>query len=298
MRDLGVVIIHYGRSAPTIRCVESLFEHETRLQPKVVVVDNFGNLRKKDFPADVRIIPRSDNPGFGGGANAGVQALKEDCDCLAYLVLNNDTVLREGFVDATVEAFDNPSVGAAGGPIRGEGEDSPLWYAGGNILRLTGTVHQSRSEAETRRFRMVGFIPGTAIAVRREAWDEVGGFDESYFLYNEDIDLCLRLRRAGWKLCFCPKMICFHDLGESTGSGIRSALYLEQLTKTRLRPFRPWSYQLYLSLIHTIYNLARMARIFIRRGMAGRTQIRAIKRGHLAALRDVLARKNNPGGKR
>ncbi len=293
MNAFGVVIIHYGRSAPTIRCVESLIEQEARLPLKIVIVDNFGNLRSRDFPNEIRIIPRWDNPGFGGGANAGIRNLEQSCHCLAYLVLNNDVVLKPGFIDAAIQAFDQSDVGAAGGPIRGVGEEARLWYAGGGISYLTGTVRQSQLESDTLKARIVSFIPGTALAVRREAWQEIEGFDESYFLYNEDIDLCLRLRRAGWKLLFSPEMVCIHDLGESTGSATRSALYLEQLTKTRLRPFRPKIYQIYLSVVHSIYNLARMSSIFLQRGMAGRTQIRAIFRGHSAALREVFSEKQD-----
>ena len=294
MREFGIVIIHYGRSAPTIRCVDSVLAQHSSVPLKIVLVDNFGNLRRRDFPEEIQIITRRDNPGFGGGANAGVKALEEDCNCLAYLVLNNDVVLCPNFIDAAAASFEDGEVGASGGSIRGSGEDGRLWYAGGDIRMMTGTVSQSRSESDAHHPRMVGFIPGTAIAVRREAWDEVGGFDESFFLYNEDIDLCLRLRRAGWRLRFCTQMLCIHDLGESTGSGVRSALYLEQLTKTRLRPFHPRIYQLYLCLVHSIYNLTRMASIFLHRGLTGRTQIRAIMRGHLAAVCEVFGRNSDP----
>jgi len=288
MSCLGVIIIHYGRSAPTIRCVESVLGQDADGSVPVVVVDNFGNLRHSDFPQDVKILLRRDNPGFGGGANAGVAELEKHHACRAYLILNNDAVLAPGFIDAANHAFEKPRTGAVGGLIRESGPEGRIWYTGGDIRLLTGTVRQNRSAADTTRPREVGFIPGTAIVIWREAWEDVGGFDESYFLYNEDIDLCLRLKRAGWRLRFCPKMICIHDLGESTGSGVRSALYLEQLTRTRLKPFRPRIYRMYLCLLHSIYNLTRMASIFLHRGMAGRTQIRAIMRGHLAALREVV----------
>ena len=67
-------------------------------------------------------------------------------------------------------------------------------------------------------------IPGAALALSPEAWRQVGGFDPSYFLYNEDIDLCLRLRRAKWRLVFEPDMACTHYLGECTFSRERSPL--------------------------------------------------------------------------
>jgi len=293
MSDLGIVIVHYGRSAPTIRCVNSVLEDSSTCTFKILLVDNFGNLREKDYPEGIEIIRCPENPGFGGGANAGVLALEERESCRIFLVLNNDAEIADGAMDAIVRVFDDPSVGAAGGPIRGS--DGTLWYAGGVVCRLTGTVRQKRSEYDVLRSRDVGFIPGTALAVRAKAWREINGFDESFFLYNEDIDLCLRLKRNNWRLRFDPDVLCIHDPGESTGSGIRSALYLEQLCRGRLRPFRPKSYQLYLCLVHSIYNLTRMTKIFLHRGRAGRIQIRAIYTGHRAAVSEVLFGRKTQG---
>lgn len=285
---LGIVIIHYGRAEPTLQCLRSILDDPSETSRLVAVVDNFGNLKTQDFSEHSILIQRPDNPGFGGGANAGVAALEDCRDCLGFIILNNDLVIRPGFLDAAAAALQPPDVGAVGGPIM-VGLDTPsLWYAGGVICRLTGTVRQSHSRADAQTRREVGFVPGTAIAVRADAWTEIGGFDDQYFLYNEDIDLCLRLRRLGRRLMFEPGMACLHDLGETTGSSRRSALYLEQITRSRLRPFKPRAYQLYLGGIHTLYNTARILRLFFRHGRSARSQIRAIIRGHRTALAEVI----------
>lgn len=285
---LGIIIIHYGRADPTWQCLLSVIEDPSAVERHIVVVDNFGNLNPDEFSKDVILVQRPDNPGFGGGANAGVAALRDVADCLGFVVMNNDLVINTGFLDAAAEALAPEDVGAVGGPVL-VGLDKPqLWYAGGVIRPLTGTVRQSHSTADAGRRHEVGFVPGTAIAVRADAWFEIDGFDSSYFLYNEDIDLCLRLRRTGRRLLFEPGMSCLHDLGETTGSSHRSALYLEQITRTRLRPFRPRAYQLYLGAVHTLYNAARILRLFLRHGRSARTQIRAIIQGHLGALTEVV----------
>lgn len=285
---LGVVIIHYGRADPTRQCLHSVLEDPSKVERHIVVVDNFGNLKPDEFSKHTTLIQRPDNPGFGGGANAGVAALETVADCLGFVIMNNDLVIEPGFLDAAAEALEAEDVGAVGGPVL-VGLDQPeLWYAGGVIRPLTGTVRQSHSKADAGRRHEVGFVPGTAIAVRADAWFEIDGFDSSYFLYNEDIDLCLRLQRAGRRLLFEPGMSCLHDLGETTGSSHRSALYLEQITRTRLRPFRPRAYQLYLGAVHTLYNAARILRLFLRHGRSARTQIRAIIRGHTCALAEVI----------
>ena len=151
---------------------------------------------------------------------------------------------------------------------------------------LLGVVHQSRSEPDAGRRQRVGFIPGTAMAIAADAWRAVGGFDERFFLYHEDLDLCLRLRRAGRTLVFEPGMACTHFLGAATGSATQSALYLEQLTRTRLRPFRPPVYRLYLALVHTGWVALRAAGIAAA-GPDRRQRITALVRGHLAALATI-----------
>jgi GT2 family glycosyltransferase len=134
----------------------------------------------------------------------------------------------------------------------------------------------------------VGFIPATALAISTPAWREVVGFDPRFFLYNEDLDLCLRLRRAGWRLRFEPRMACEHRLGGSTGSAERSPLYLEHLTRTRLLPFRSGAFRLYLAAIHTFYNLGRVVGLTLRHGWKVGRYATAVARGHSAAIRTLF----------
>jgi GT2 family glycosyltransferase len=245
-------------------------------------VDNRANLDASDLPDGVLLVPCPANPGYGGGCNRGVLHLEREGRELGWVCLNHDLEIEHGFLDAAARALAD-GAGAAGGPIRSGRDPSHLWYAGGTVNWILGIVHQSQSLADASRRHRVGFIPGTAIAIAAEAWDAVGGFDERFFLYNEDLDLCLRLRRAGWELAFEPGMACSHFLGAATGSSVESALYLEQLSRTRLRPFQPLTYRLYLATIHTAWVVLRSTVIAVT-GPDRRTRVAALLRGHLAAL--------------
>ncbi len=127
------------------------------------------------------------------------------------------------------------------------------------------------------------------MAISSAAWREVGGFDPRFFLYNEDVDLCLRLRRAGWRLLYEPSMACEHSVGGATGSGERSPLYLENLTRTRLLPFKSPSYRLFLAVVHTLYNALRIVGLGLRHGLRSGPYVRAVVHGHVSALADTVA---------
>jgi GT2 family glycosyltransferase len=287
---VGVVIVHFDAPEPTLRCLASVRADTSEQARALVVVDNGGNLEPAQLGNDVTLVSRPDNPGFGVGANLGVAALPEPPDgdsYRAYVVLNNDVELEPGFLDAAARSLED-GVGAVGGPVNDGDAAGTLWYAGGRINYLTGTVTQSHDPGDAARRREVGFIPGAAIAVNPQAWAQARGFDPSYFLYNEDLDLCLRLRRLGWRLLFEPDMACVHFLGGATGSRGRSPTYLAQLTRTRLRPFRPWIYRFYLSLLHSPYNLFRVVRLMLRHGPRCGPYVWAVVRAHLGAVAEVL----------
>ncbi len=284
----GVVIVHFGDPAPTVACARAVAADPSRCARRVVLADNSGNL---DAPAlaPAEVVRPGDNPGFGAAANAGVAALG-DGPWDALVVLNNDIELVAGYLDAAVAALRRAGVALAAGPLFLDRPGGTLWYAGGGIDWLTGTVRQATSAAAAGRERTVGFVPGAAFAVRPDAWHQAGGFDPSYFLYNEDVDLCLRLRRLGWRLLFAPAMAAVHRLGAVTGSAERSPFYLEHMAATRLRPFRPFAYRAYLAALHSAYAATRAARYRLAvGGDAGRAAAAAVLRGHVRALRSLAA---------
>ena len=281
---VGCVVVHYGDPEVTARCLRSLLTDPSGAGHEIVVVDNAGNLAGEE-PAGASLVASPGNPGFGGGANRGVEALGAG-PWDALVVLNNDAEVLPGFLDAAAAAVARPGIAAAAGPLYLG--DERLWYAGGGVRFLTGTVRQSCDPADAALERTVGFLPGTAVAFAPRAWRELGGFDPRYFLYHEDLDLCLRARRRGWSLLFAPGMAARHHLGTTTGSAELSPLYLENLARTRLRPFRPLAYRLYLAAVHSAYVAVRALRLALRPGPPGVSGAAALLRGHAAALAGLL----------
>lgn len=284
--QVGVVVVHFGDLAPTVECVRSLRQDASPCERRIVVVDNSGDVPPGALPG-AEVLTTGRNAGFGGGVNLGVGLLGAG-PWDALVILNNDVEVANGYLEAALDALQRPGVGAATGPAYLDRPGGSLWYAGGGVNFLTGTVRQSRSPRDAGRERAVGFFPGAAFAVGHDAWREVGGFDPAYFLYNEDVDLCLRLRRRGYRLLFAPAMVAVHRLGVVTGSGGRSPLYLEYMAATRLRPFRPLAYRAYLAVLHSGYVALRALRYrLLVGGGVGRQAAGALLRGHAKALRNI-----------
>lgn len=279
----AVVVVHFGEAEPTLACLAAIRSDPSSVARDIVVVDNSDSLPEAAETFGVRVVRPGRNLGYGAGVNAGVAALGESAPD-AVVFMNHDVEIAPGFLDAAVAAVALPGVGAAAGPLFLDGWDGPVWYAGGGVNVLTGTVRQCHSRRAAARAREVGFLTGTAVAVRSAAFRAVGGFDPAFFLYNEDLDLSLRLRRQGWRLWFEPAMGAIHRLGTATGSRHASPLYLEHLTRTRLRPFRPLAYRLYLAVVHSLWVLVR-AGALASRGKRGAAA--ALFRGHLHALATV-----------
>jgi N-acetylglucosaminyl-diphospho-decaprenol L-rhamnosyltransferase len=198
----------------------------------VVVVDNASSDGSIDAilasDPDVTVVATGANLGFGSGVNRGVEEATGD----QLLILNPDTVVEPGTVKALVEALDrDPGLAAVGPRIENvDGTLYPsvrsfpnLWVATGHAF--LGMVWPRNPFS--RRYRMldwdhsrpaaaVDWVSGACMLVRRSAFEAVGGFDEGYFMYVEDVDLCWRLARAGWRIGYEPSGRVVHALGASS----------------------------------------------------------------------------------
>ena len=232
---VSAVVVSYNSATYLPDCIRSLRSEGVA---DVVVVDNAssdGSVAAV-LAADpaVKVVETGANLGFGTGANRGVAAASGDY----VLVLNPDTVVEPGTVKALADALDRDPGLAVVGP-RMENVDGSLYPSVRRFPNLTvafghaflGLV--SPGNRYTRDYRMldwdhdrpaadVDWVGGACLLVRRSAFDAVGGFDEDYFMYVEDVDLCWRLGRAGWRIGYDPAGRVVHALGGSS----------------RLRPYR------------------------------------------------------------
>ncbi|MDP9406461.1 MAG: glycosyltransferase [Actinomycetota bacterium] len=221
--SFDAVLVHFGDPAPTQAAVARL----SALAPaSITVVDNSANLPA--LPA-ARILTPGQNLGFGSGVNLGATAGRAGW----LLVLNPDAEITHSAVDALLaDGHRHPGLGMLaprllhadgsdqvnGGRFSGWVRESSRCLGAGRRLRglRAGLRRESRPGGEGQPISRP-WVSAATVLVRRTAFEQVEGFDERFFLYYEDEDLCRRLRARGWQVVVCPRATARHAVGGSTG---------------------------------------------------------------------------------
>ena len=224
----SAVVVNFRSADHVLACVESLLADGVQ---EIVVVDNASGddcgPRLASAHPSVRFVGLDHNRGYGSAANRGLR----DVSGAIVLICNPDLVIHPGAVGELNRALtDDPSLGAAGPRIdRPDGTRYPsartfpsmIDAAGHGFIGLVSTGNPFsrrylREGAETAG--TVDWVSGACIAVRRTAFEEVRGFDESFFMFMEDVDLCWRLAAHGWKVGYVPTARVTHVEGVSRES--------------------------------------------------------------------------------
>lgn len=217
-KELSIIIVNYRSERFLPNCLKSVFENVPG-ETEVIVVNNdevdIAHL-EKDFPG-VRIINNKKNIGFGAAANAGAEKARAE----KLLFLNPDSLVETKNVLEVLDFFQkNPETAILGSRVICEKGSAQEWIAGKEatffdlIFNNFGFI-RSRSVWSSKKTLPVDWVSGTALFVRKDHFDKAGGFDEDFFMYFEDMDLCLRLRRSGHQVFYYPNFIVKHAGGAS-----------------------------------------------------------------------------------
>jgi N-acetylglucosaminyl-diphospho-decaprenol L-rhamnosyltransferase len=232
----AVVIVSYEGRETLLASLQSLRLHAT-IPIETVVVDNASTDGSADAVRathpEVRVIVNAENVGFAEACNQGWLASRAPF----VLFLNPDAEVTPAAVETLVALLEERiDVGAVGPRTRSS--DGTIQVSTGRDLNLLAEWRQRRlvhgvagrrpealAEAERRHGRQhePDWLSGSCLAVRRTALEAVSGFDEGFFLYEEDADLCRRLREAGWRILFTPVVEVRHRLGHSMQKASRRA---------------------------------------------------------------------------
>ena len=229
-RRVTAVVVNHDAGDALSQCVTSLWAQEVSA---VVVVDNNSTdgsaERLMAMDPQVLLVSTGTNLGYGAGVNRGVAAAPLPTEFI--LVSNPDLVVHPGAVGAMVGAFDDDhSLGIAGPRILQE--DGSRYPSARRFPELTDALGHALlgliapRNRFSRRYKMQGdeplettavdWVSGACFLVRRRAFEDLGGFDEAYFMYAEDVDLCWRAHRAGWGVAYVPSGSVTHQQGTAT----------------------------------------------------------------------------------
>ena len=253
MKKIALVILHFNNKDLTLGCLNSIKNLVIKgFSLEVIIIDNslkneLLNLRSK-FKEFVFLNPEK-NLGFTGGNNLGLKkALEDGADYL--FIVNNDTILDKNLLINLLKEMDSDqSIGILGPKIyfapgyefhqekyKPTDEGKVIWYAGGlidwqNIL----ASHRGVDEIDKGQYEQkieTDFVSGCAMFVKREVFDKVGLFDDKYFLYWEDVDLCTRVKKANFKVMFFPQAKVWH--ANAGSSEVGGSLHDYYMTRNRM----------------------------------------------------------------
>ena len=261
--ELSIITINYNGIKDTCELIDTLpLEDDSR---EVIVVDNASTQDEataieQSYPR-VKVIRSKENLGFAGGNNLGIQAAQGK-----YLFfINNDTLLRCKMEDVRSKIFlplidrleSSPKIGMASPKIKFTWGDNPIQYAGYTPLSKITLRNQSIGcgEADNGQYDIPHSTPyahGAAMMVKREVIDKAGLMPECYFLYYEELDWSMMIRRAGYDIWYEPTCIIYHKESQTTGQN--SPLRAYYITRNRLLFAKhninsPQKYLTYLYLI-------------------------------------------------
>lgn len=238
MVKVSIIIVNYKVREELFSCLDSIRKSKTKVKYEVIVVDNdeektLGKELSKKY-SEVVYVPSRKNLGFGGGNNLGAEKAKGEF----LFFLNPDTEIQPGAVDILIKHLEKNTKTAIVAPV--------LLDEGKNIIPLQGAKTLTPIRAtlsfsilarlypknkvanefwinswDRKTTKKVETVPGTAFVIRKKIFDEVKGFDDKFFLYFEEYDLCKRVCSIGKEIYLIPKAKLIHKMGRSTGKSNR-----------------------------------------------------------------------------
>jgi GT2 family glycosyltransferase len=230
--NITTIIINWNLKGMTARCLDSLAE--SSVSARTIIVDNGSEdgsvqyLRTR-YP-HTTVIALAYNHGFGSACNIAIQHALQDPECEYIFLLNNDAIVERQALEQLLEAGEaQPQAGIFGPKIYNLPNSDTIWYGGAHRRRgVLAAKVAGRGEVDRGQFDQVDevdYIFGAGMFIRREVIDRIGLFDERYFIYLEDLDLCMRAQQAGFQLRFVPQAQLWHIGSASTAEKMAMRRY-------------------------------------------------------------------------
>lgn len=249
---VSIIIVNYNGRELTRACLQSLQSAAQAVEHEIILVDNCSNdgsveMIQNEFP-DVLLLKNDKNQGYGKANNIGVRAAKGE---LLFFV-NNDTLFKQDILSPLKNIIEaEKSTGIVAPMLLNMDGTFQLSY--GKYPSIINELRTKRDTAlmkhipDNRSPKNVDWVSFAAVMMRRKVFDLIGGFDERYFMYFEDADLCYRMQKAGYQILYCAECTIIHTGGGSWSSAVMNKI------KTEYRRSQIIFYQTHRSLVETLF---------------------------------------------
>lgn len=223
-QSVTVIVLNWNGRELLEDCLGSL-EKVDYNHFNVLVVDNGSTDNSVEYVTstfpNVDILELNENLGFAAGNNAGFKHAVLAYNMKFVIFLNNDTIVDENFIKPLLLPFNDLTVGQTAPKIFYESEKEKIWYAGGKVNLWTGNIfHEGIRKIDTERFKKnknTDYATGCCFCIKTSDFEKLNGFDESFSMYGEDVDLSLRVMKSGKNVFFIPESKIYHKVSASIG---------------------------------------------------------------------------------
>lgn len=244
--DLSIIIVSFNTKDLLKQCIDSVYANSQGICYEIIVVDNHSaddslQMLNENFK-DIQVIENKCNVGFARANNQGIRL----SNGRYILLLNSDTMVLNSAIEKLVGFLNSHKEAGVVGPMV-LNEDRTLQFSFGDFPSLLSEIARSfrlerrlirRKILKDRRLGesvpfQVDWVSGSCFMIRREVYEEIGGLDETFFLFGEEPDWCLRARKAGWGIFYNPEPQIIHYSGQSTKKDYY--LFIASRYESRLR---------------------------------------------------------------
>ena len=294
-----IIILNWNGKDDSIECLRSLskISYKNKI---ITVVDNAstdGSIEaiKGEFPA-LNFIENESNLRFAGGNNVAIKYGLEGKASL-FLILNNDTIVKDNFLDFLVKTSESDiNIGIVVPKIYYHEDMGRIWYAGGFVNFATGNIyHRGLRKTDTEGYDKSGevdYATGCCMLIKREVFEKIGLLDENYFIYGEDVDFSFRATSSGYKIVYEPQSFIWHKVSSATGGGL-TTFKIQHRIRSNFRFFSnyaKWYHWITIIPIVFLRTLFFISGRLIRRDIKS---VNATRKGFVDSIKNTSGAKNN-----